>query len=82
MADPTGGGYQVVEVEKKDAKVDIHTEWRESVYQFLILAQERFRTIMDAEATVRQRMLEDLKFRASEQWPDHVKSLREQDNRP
>ena len=82
MADPTGGGYQVVEVEKKDAKVDIHTEWRESVYQFLILAQERFRTIMDAEATVRQRMLEDLKFRASEQWPDHVKSMREQDNRP
>ena len=49
---------------------------------FLRLAHERFRTINDAESELRTKMLEDLKFRASDQWPDHIRSQREEDNRP
>ena len=84
MADPTGGGYQVIAVEDddRDAGSDQRSEAREKVEEFLSLAQSRFRTVVDAESLLRQNMLDDLRFRASEQWPDHVRSMREQDNRP
>ena len=83
MADPTGGGYQrVVEEVDVEETVDPATEQRETVDQFLRLAQERFRTISDAESELRQKMLEDLRIRASDQWPEHVRSQREQDQRP
>lgn len=78
--DPTGRGFQVVA--DHDEASDRAPETRESVERFLQLAQQRFRTVVDAEAMLRQNMLEDLRFRASEQWPPHVKSTREQDNRP
>ncbi|CAM6005679.1 unnamed protein product [Sphagnum balticum] len=45
-------------------------------------ALEDFKTASDAEAQNRKDMLEDLQFRAGEQWPDFVYSSRETDNRP
>jgi hypothetical protein len=78
--DPTGRGFQVVA--DHDEASDRAPETRESVERFLQLAQQRFRTVVEAEAMLRQNMLEDLRFRASEQWPPHIKSTREQDNRP
>ena len=80
--DPTGSGYQVVVTEQESEDVDPESLKKHEVYLFLELAQERFRTIMDAESILRGKMLEDLRFRASEQWPDHIRSSREQDNRP
>lgn len=83
MADPTGGGYQrVAEEVEVDETIDAATAQRETVDMFLRLAHERFRTINDAESELRTKMLEDLKFRASDQWPDHIRSQREEDNRP
>ena len=83
MADPTGGGYQrVAEEVEVEETVDADTAQRETVDAFLRLAHERFRTVNDAESELRAKMLEDLKFRASDQWPDHIRSDREKDNRP
>jgi hypothetical protein len=80
--DPTGGGFQVVAEERVEPTRDMGQERRETVERFLRLAHQRFRTVVDAEAMLRQSMLDDLRFRASEQWPPHIKSMREQDNRP
>ena len=80
--DRTGNGYQVVVDETVDEAVSPASMERETVAQFLSLAHDRFRTITDAESVLRQNMLEDLRFRASEQWPDHIKAMRDEDNRP
>ena len=58
------------------------TEIPEKTRQFLALAMKRWRTIAETEAGNRQEMLEDLRFRASDQWPDTVKNNRQTDNRP
>ena len=81
--DPTGSGFQVVEGDDvTDETLNLSTEKRETIEQFLSLAQMRFRTVVEAETVLRQHMLEDLRFRASEQWPDNVRSMREKDGRP
>ncbi len=82
MADPTGGGYQQVVVEEDDESLSPDDQHRQDVEEFLSLAHERYRTVEETEAKLRQNMLEDLRFRASEQWPDHIRSMREKDNRP
>ena len=83
MADPTGGGYQRVadEVEEEEL-LEASTGRLETVDAFLRLAHERFRTINDAETKLRKDMLEDMEFRASNQWPDHIRTERDKDNRP
>jgi hypothetical protein len=81
--DPTGGGFQVVVIDDEgNETTDGESLLAQEREDFLTLAHERFRTIVDAEGVLRQEMLEDLRFRASEQWPDNVRSMREQDNRP
>jgi hypothetical protein len=80
--DPTGGGYQVVMEEQLPPERDLQKEQSEKVAQFLSLAQERFRAVVESEALLRQQMLEDLRFRASEQWPPHIEAMRNSDNRP
>ena len=45
-------------------------------------ARRRFQLAMDAEAEIRRLGLEDLKFRAGEQWPEQIKKQREIDGRP
>ena len=80
--DPTGSGFQTVAEGPVDTDEAEGRGRRETLEQFLQLAQQRFRTVVEAEAMLRQNMLDDLRFRASEQWPPHIKSMREQDNRP
>lgn len=80
--DMTGGGYQIVVADQAREDQDPESLRQEATRDFLTLAKERFRTITDAESVLRQKMLEDLEFRASEQWPDGVRTMREQDNRP
>lgn len=48
----------------------------------LALARARFQTASMAESVLRQEMLEDLRFRAGEQWPDQIRSDRTLDKRP
>lgn len=45
-------------------------------------ALDRFRLAETAEADIRRESLEDLKFRAGEQWPEEIKRQRELDGRP
>lgn len=45
-------------------------------------ARERFVISSDAESQIRKDALEDLQFRAGEQWPDEIKRQRYQDQRP
>lgn len=45
-------------------------------------ARKRFDLAVAAEAKMREDALDDLKFRAGEQWPDDVKQAREMDRRP
>ena len=80
--DETGGGFQVVVAEMESGEIDPEAQQQDELRVFLQTAQSRFKTVVDAESMLRQKMLEDLEFRASEQWPDNIKSMREQDNRP
>jgi|TARA_R110000824_G_scaffold116455_12_gene267938 hypothetical protein len=80
--DVTGGGFQVVVEEMESGEIDPEAQQQDEIRVFLQTAQSRFKTVVDAESSLRQNMLEDLEFRASEQWPDSIKSIREQDNRP
>lgn len=45
-------------------------------------ALKRFKICQDAETTIREEALDDIKFRKGEQWPSDVKNIRAQDNRP
>jgi hypothetical protein len=45
-------------------------------------AKKRFQLAVEADQQVRDVALEDLKFRAGEQWPEQIKSERTNDNRP
>ena len=45
-------------------------------------ARERFVTSSDAESDIRKAALDDLEFRAGDQWPDEIKRQRYNDQRP
>lgn len=49
---------------------------------FLKIARKRFSLAEDAESEIRKLALEDLRFRAGEQWPDDVRQSRDLDRRP
>ncbi len=55
---------------------------RASDEKFLALARERFQLAAEAEAEIREKSLEDLRFRAGEQWPDQIRNNRTLDGRP
>lgn len=48
----------------------------------LASAKKFFKDVNDAEADIRKQALEDLRFRAGDQWPDDVKTQRNLDGRP
>lgn len=50
--------------------------------KLLAEARARFQTASDAESDIRQEALEDLRFRAGDQWPEHIESQRKLDSRP
>jgi hypothetical protein len=50
--------------------------------EILRVARERFDLAQEATSNIRKLGLEDLKFRAGEQWPEEVKRDREQEGRP
>src|SRR3990167_6488239 len=54
----------------------------EAVREFLAIARERFQTIVSAETQLRKDMMDDLEFRASDQWDTKTKAIREQEDRP
>ena len=81
-SDPTGGGYQVVVVENNEEVEDVESLLDTARSDFLRTAHSRFRTVTSAESELRRNMLEDLEFRASNQWPDSVRTMRHKDNRP
>lgn len=45
-------------------------------------AKKRFDLAVEAEADIRKEALDDLKFRAGDQWDDQIKNQRELENRP
>lgn len=55
---------------------------RLKVGEFLSHAKKRFKVISNAESSLRERMMEDLRFRASEQWDPMTKAERQTDGRP
>lgn len=55
---------------------------KKSEEEVLRIARERFALAEEAEREIRELALEDLKFRAGEQWPDQLKNERENDGRP
>lgn len=48
----------------------------------LTLARKRFKIAEEAEADTRKKQLEELKFRAGDQWPDNLKQERQMQSRP
>ena len=50
--------------------------------KLLEVAKNRFKLASEAESEIRRDALDDLKFRAGEQWPEELKRDREADNRP
>jgi len=55
---------------------------KDSEASLLTLARLRFETAANAESVLRQEMLEDLRFRAGQQWPEQIKADRTIDRRP
>ena len=55
---------------------------RDAVLAFLTQAKNRFKTIADTESTLRNDMLDDMRFRSGDQWPDTIKVTRQVDGRP
>lgn len=45
-------------------------------------AKKRFHIVEDMEADFRKEAVEDLKFFTGDQWPDDIKTVRQQDGRP
>lgn len=66
----------------RPADVVASDERREKVATLIALAQERFRTVSEAESKLRTDMREDRRFRLGEQWPDHIRSMREASGKP
>ena len=58
------------------------TEVGQKAADFVALALERWKTIDQAESTLRKEQKEDLDFFASEQWPFKIRQQRELDGRP
>jgi hypothetical protein len=50
--------------------------------KILSLARERFRLAEEAESSIRNAALEDLRFRKGDQWPEAIKADRDKDGRP
>jgi hypothetical protein len=50
--------------------------------EFLKIARDRFNLSAESEAEIRRLALEDLEFRAGNQWPDDIKRERDSDGRP
>lgn len=48
----------------------------------LALARERFRLASEADTEIRRLALEDLRFRAGDQWPEALKKSRDEDDKP
>jgi hypothetical protein len=50
--------------------------------ELLATARKRFKAAQEAEKDMRTEYLTDLKFRAGDQWPDAIKSIRDQQKKP
>lgn len=62
---------------------DSHDESSEqSDEEILALAKKRFQLAQEAERDIRKEALDDLRFRAGDQWPEQVKNERQLDGRP
>lgn len=55
---------------------------KRNVDDFLATARKKFRLSADSENDMRAVALDDLEFRAGQQWPQNVESERRMDNRP
>jgi hypothetical protein len=63
--------------ETKDSEADNKAD-----EDILRIARERFDLAEEAEIDIRKDAIDDLEFRAGNQWPEAIKQEREQDNRP
>jgi hypothetical protein len=50
--------------------------------QILEEAMRRWKVSAEAESDPREKMLDDQRFEVGEQWPEHIRTQREKDNRP
>ena len=55
---------------------------KSSEKEILEIAKKRFKLAEEAEIDIRKEALEDVRFRAGEQWPDEIKMARSLDGRP
>jgi hypothetical protein len=70
---------RTAEPSPSDAPVSTGADSRSA---FLEKARTRFRTVVEAETAMRTEMLDDLRFRASDQWPADIQRQRQADSRP
>ncbi len=61
---------------------DKNTDQSNSYQDIIATAKERFQFAVECEYENRKKALDDLKFRAGEQWPDEIKRERTNDGRP
>ena len=65
-----------------EEQADLEAKQRAIDDEIIELAKTRFQLCADAELDIRQKALEDLNFRAGDQWPDNVEQDRNRDGRP
>jgi hypothetical protein len=61
---------------------DSQKKLKDSSKEVLRIARERFQLAVDAESNIRELALDDLKFRAGDQWDAEMKRQREIEKRP
>lgn len=74
--------YATPEEAEAAAKKDADAKEAKRKSDLVDLARKRFRLAEEAESEIRKQADEDIRFRAGEQWPEHILKERELDKRP
>jgi len=65
-----------------DREAEIEATGLPAEQQYLAIARTRLKLAEEAEGTIRNFAVEDLKFSNGDQWPDEIQNQRSQDHRP
>lgn len=71
-----------VDTDGQESGVPDSDDQRQADEEILALARRRFQTSYNAEAILRQEMVQDQRFYGGYQWPDQIKADRTNDKRP
>jgi hypothetical protein len=79
---PRGAKGERQESEQEKLRRETKEDAKKRQEDILATARKRFKRCVDAESDNRAKALDDLKFKAGDQWPEGLRKQREEDDRP